>query len=459
LSKDARVSKDGHKRDRARGHPSSFESLRTAARSFNKRSGARPPQDEVFDFFTRSKPGDDSLENVDNLEIVVSSCSLRTTTAIPLRESPMTLPLSGLLVVSLEQAVAAPMCTCRLADAGARVIKVERPEGDFARGYDDLVHGESAYFVWLNRGKESVVLDLAKAEDKALLDAMLAKADVLVQNLKPGAVGKLGFAPARLRRDYPRLIVCSISGYGESGPYARRKAYDLLIQAEAGLASVTGAREAPARVGVSVADIAAGMNAYEAILEALMARARSGEGAEISTSMFDAMADWMTVPLLQHEGGKTPQRIGLAHPTIAPYGVFTTRDGADILISIQSDREWRVLANDVLGDAALAADPAFATNVERVKRRAETDARVQAVFGATDVAALSKKLDAAEIAFARVSDMAVLARHPHLRRITIATPSGPVSYPAPPRARAPGYGAVPGLGEHSDKVRAEFSNQ
>jgi itaconate CoA-transferase len=371
----------------------------------------------------------------------------------------MPLPLSGLLVVSLEQAVAAPMCTCRLADAGARVIKVERPEGDFARGYDDLVHGESAYFVWLNRGKESVVLDLAKAEDKALLDAMLAKADVLVQNLKPGAVGKLGFAPARLRRDYPPLIVCSISGYGESGPYARRKAYDLLIQAEAGLASVTGAPQAPARVGVSVADIAAGMNAYEAILEALMARARSGQGAEISISMFDAMADWMTVPLLQHEGGKTPQRIGLAHPTIAPYGVFTTRDGANILISIQSDREWRVLANDVLGDAALAADPAFATNVERVKRRAETDARVQAVFGATDVAALAKKLDAAEIAFARVSDMAVLARHPHLRRITITTPSGTVSYPAPPRARAQRYGAVPGLGEHSDKVRAEFSNQ
>jgi itaconate CoA-transferase len=368
----------------------------------------------------------------------------------------MTLPLSGLLVVSLEQAVAAPMCTCRLADAGARVIKVERPEGDFARGYDDLVHGESAYFVWLNRGKESVVLDLAKAEDKALLDAMLAKADVLVQNLKPGAVGKLGFAPARLRRDYPRLIVCSISGYGESGPYARRKAYDLLIQAEAGLASVTGAPQAPARVGVSVADIAAGMNAYEAILEALIARARSGGGAEISISMFDAMADWMTVPLLQHEGGRTPQRIGLAHPTIAPYGVFTTGDGARILISIQSDREWRVLAHDVLSDAALAADPAFATNVERVKRRAETDARVQAVFGATDVAALSKKLDAAEIAFARVSDLAVLARHPHLRRITIATPSGPVSYPAPPRARAQGYGAVPGLGEQSEKVRTEF---
>src|SRR5262249_6836297 len=296
------------------------------------------------------------------------------------------------------------------------------------------------------------------AEDKGVVDGMVAKADVLVQNLKPGAMGKLGFAPDRLRRDYPRLIVCSISGYGESGPYAQRKAYDLLIQAEAGLAFGTGAPDMPARVGVSVACMAAGMNAYEAILEALIARARSGEGAEISVSMFDAMADWMTVPLLQHEGGKTPRRIGLAHPTIAPYGVFSTRDGADILISIQSDREWRVLANDVLGDAALAADPAFATNVERVRRRAETDARVQAAFGETDATVLSNKLDAAQIAFARVSDMAVLTQHPHLRRIAIATPSGPVSYPSPPRARAQGYGAVPALGEHSQKVRAEFSS-
>jgi itaconate CoA-transferase len=369
----------------------------------------------------------------------------------------MTLPLSGLLVVSLEQAVAAPMCTCRLADSGARVIKIERPEGDFARGYDDLVHGESAYFVWLNRGKESVVLDLATAADKALLEAMLAKADVFVQNLKPGSVGRLGFAPSRLHRDYPRLVICSISGYGESGPYAQRKAYDLLIQAEAGLASITGGPEAPARVGVSVVDIAAGMNAYEAILEALIARGRTGEGAEMSVSMFDAVADWMTVPLLQHEGGRTPQRVGLAHPTIAPYGVFKTRDGADILISIQSDREWRILAKDVLGDATLAADPAFATNVERVRRRAETDARVQAVFGATDVAPLSDKLAAADIAFARVSDPAILAAHPHLRRITVATPSGPVSYPAPPRGRTAGYGAVPGLGEHTAKIRAEFS--
>jgi itaconate CoA-transferase len=368
------------------------------------------------------------------------------------------LPLSGLLVVSLEQAVAAPMCTCRLADAGARVIKIEREGGDFARGYDDLVHGESAYFVWLNRGKESVVLDLATAEDKALFEAMLAKADVFVQNLKPGAIEKLGFAAERLRRDYPRLIDCSVSGYGESGPYARRKAYDLLIQAEAGLASITGGPEAPARVGVSVVDVATGMNAYEAILEALIARAVSGEGATISVSLFDAMAEWMTVPLLQHEGGKTPKRVGLAHPTIAPYGVFRTRDGADVLIAIQSDREWRVLARDVLGNAALCDDPAFATNIERVKRRAGTDAKVQAVFCATDMAVLAEKLAAADIAFARLSDMAALAAHPHLRRITVGTPSGPASCPAPPRGRSEGYGAVPALGEHSDRLRREFSN-
>ncbi len=236
----------------------------------------------------------------------------------------MTLPLSDLLVVSLEQAVAAPMCTCRLADAGARVIKIERPEGDFARGYDDLVHGECSYFVWLNRGKESVVLDLAKAADKALLAAMLARADVFVQNLKPGAVGKLGFAIARLRREHPRLICCSISGFGETGPLATRKAYDMLIQAELGLASITGTSE-PSRVGVSVVDIAAGMNAYEAILEALIARQRTGEGAALSISMFDAMADWMTVPLLQHEAGAPPRRIGLAHTSISPYGAFRSR--------------------------------------------------------------------------------------------------------------------------------------
>src|SRR5215210_6208368 len=371
----------------------------------------------------------------------------------------MSLPLSGLLVVSLEQAVAAPTCTCRLADAGARVIKIERPEGDFARLYDDVVHGESAYFVWLNRGKESVILDLGRPDDKTLLAAMLARADVFVQNLKPGAVAKLGFPIERLRREHPRLIVCSISGYGEDGPYAARKAYDLLIQAESGLSSVTGGPEAPARVGVSVCDIAAGMNAYEAILEALIARGRTGDGAAISVSMFDAMADWMTVPLLQHEGGKPPKRVGLAHTSIAPYGVFKTKDGADILISIQSDREWRVLAEKVLDDPALATDADFATNVARVRRRQQTDARVAAVFANTETEALMQKLAAADIAFGRVNGPGELAQHPHLRRITIGSPGGPLSYPAPAAqwaGEARQYRPVPAVGEHTEKIRAEF---
>src|SRR5262245_60394343 len=374
----------------------------------------------------------------------------------------MTLPLKGLLVVSLEQAVAAPMCSCRLADAGARVIKIERPEGDFAREYDHLVNGQCSYFVWLNRGKQSLVLDLTRPDDKAVLEAMLAKADVFVQNLKPGAVAKLGFAIERLRRDYPRLIVCSVSGYGDTGPYAARKAYDMLIQAEAGVASVTGGPEAPARVGVSVCDIAAGMNADQAVLEALLARGRTGEGAAISVSMFDGMADWMATPLLQHEGGAPPKRIGLSHTSIAPYGVFKTRDGADILIAIQSDREWRILAERVMGDKALAADPKFATNIERVKRRADTDGRVQAAFGAIGVNELQDKLAAADIAFGRVNGPAELAEHPHLRRITIGSPNGAISYPAPAaqwRDAPRRYGPVPALGEHSDQIRAEFAGK
>src|SRR6185503_18185629 len=306
----------------------------------------------------------------------------------------MPLPLSGLLVVSIEQAVAAPQCTCRLADAGARVIKVERPEGDFARDYDHVVHGESTHFVWLNRGKESVIVDLSKPDDKKLLEAMLARADVFVQNLKPGALAKLGFAVSRLRKEYPRLICCSISGYGESGPYAQRKAYDLLIQAESGGSSVTGGPEAPARVGVSIVDIAAGFNAYQAILEALLARAKTGQGAEISISMFDAMAEWMTVPLLWEEGGTPFRRIGLSHAGIAPYGVFRTRDQAEILISIQNDREWRVLADKVLGNAALGADPKFATGPARVANRPQTDGHVAKAFAAIDVALLMQKLEA-----------------------------------------------------------------
>ena len=374
----------------------------------------------------------------------------------------MTLPLSGLLVVAVEQAVAAPTCTCRLADAGARVIKIERPEGDFARAYDSVAHGESANFIWLNRGKESVVLDLTQAADKALLETMLGKADVFVQNLKPGTIAKLGFAVERLRRDYPKLICCSISGYGETGPYATRKAYDLLVQAEVGITSVTGSPDAPARVGVSIADISTGMNAYEAILEALFARQRSGEGAALAVSLFDSVADFMTVPLLQHEGGEPPKRLGLVHPTISPYGVFRTRDGADILIAIQNDREWRVLAEKVLEDKALAADPDFATNIARMKNRDRTDGKVAENFARHDVEALIAKLEKADIAFGRVSDMALLAKHPHLRRITVDTPSGPVAYPAPAPVRSGEprrYGKVPSLGEHSERVRAEFAEK
>jgi formyl-CoA transferase len=305
-----------------------------------------------------------------------------------------------------------------------------------------------------------VVLDLGKPGDKVLLEAMLAKADVFVQNLKPGALAKLGFATARLRKDYPRLICCSISGYGESGPYAQRKAYDLLIQAESGVSSVTGGPEGPARVGVSIVDVAAGLNAYEAILEALIARTKTNEGAEISVSMFDAMAEWMTVPLLHGEGGAPFKRIGLAHAAIAPYGVFKSRDGADILIAIQNDREWRVLADKVLGDTALASDPKFATNPKRVENRAETDAKITAVFARHDVEALMKKLEGADIAFARVNDWELLSKHAHLRRISVGAPSGPVTMPAPAPTRTGqqrAYGPIPALGEHTDTIRREFS--
>jgi itaconate CoA-transferase len=360
------------------------------------------------------------------------------------------LPLEGITILAVEQAVAAPFCTSRLADAGARVIKVERPEGDFARGYDTVAAGLSSYFVWLNRGKESVVLDLASAEGQARFAELIADADVLVQNLKPGALARLGFRSEELRVRHPRLIICSISGYGDAGPLAERKAYDLLIQAESGLASVTGGPEAPARVGTSIVDIATGATAHAAILEALIGRAASGEGADIRISMFDVMADWLTVPLLHHEGGKSPQRIGLAHPSIAPYGVFTTRDGKPILLSIQSEREWKAFAAGFLDDPGLTRDPRFASNVERVIHRAETDALVAAKFAQLDEADARRRLEAADVAFASVNDMAALSSHAHLRRIVVETPAGPVAYPAPAPIVAGEqrhYGAVPALGE------------
>ncbi|MDB5554662.1 MAG: L-carnitine dehydratase/bile acid-inducible protein [Rhizobium sp.] len=360
------------------------------------------------------------------------------------------LPLEGLTVIAVEQAVAAPFCSSRLADAGAHVIKIERPEGDFARGYDAAAKGQSSYFVWLNRGKDSVVIDLATPEGRRSLEELIATADVLLQNLKPGSMDKLGFTLERLRKDYPRLICCTISGYGDDGPYAHRKAYDLLIQAESGLASITGGPEGPSRVGVSIVDVATGAAAHASILEALIGRSASGQGADIRISMFDVMADWLTVPLLNAEAGNAPKRMGLAHPSIAPYGVFRSMDGKDILISIQSEREWKTLCAKVLGSAELAADPRLINGVERVRHRAFTDQTVSDIFGALSRDALLQRLTDADIAFAEVNTMADLSTHPHLRRITVATPNGDVSYPAPAAifVEAPRtYGAVPAIGQ------------
>ncbi|TBN38343.1 CoA transferase [Paracoccus subflavus] len=362
----------------------------------------------------------------------------------------MTLPLTGLKVVAVEQAVAAPFATSRLADAGAEIIKIERPEGDFARGYDAAAAGQSSYFVWLNRGKSSVVMDLADPADKARFAELVAGADVLVQNLKRGALARLGFAPEDLLARHPRLITCSITGYGEGGPLADRKAYDLLIQAESGLCSITGGPSEPSRVGMSIVDVATGATAHAAILEALIARGITGQGANISISMFDVMADWLTVPLLNHEAGHSPRRVGMAHPSISPYSAFATSDGQLVLISVQSDREWRKLAEIFLGRPDLGRDPRFATNVARVANRDQTDAIVAAAFAGMTADQAVARLLQADVALARVNDMAGLSAHPHLRRITVQTPNGPVSYPAPApqiAGRARGYRPVPALGE------------
>lgn len=367
--------------------------------------------------------------------------------------------LDGILVVSLEQAVAAPMTSRRCADAGARVIKLERPEGDFARAYDTFVNGGSAYFYWLNRGKESVVTDLGSADDRRLFEAMLGKADVFIQNLKPGALAKLGYAPAALRQRYPRLICCSISGYGDEGPYADRKAYDLLIQAESGLASVTGGPEEPSRIGVSIVDVNTGMFAYEAILEALIVRGRTGQGADLRVSMFDCMAEQMGVPILQTAHGFPPRRIGLAHPSIAPYGVFKTRDGVPILIAIQNEREWKGLCSKVLGNPAIPSDPRFASNSARIANREATDKLMADWFAGRDADQAAAELQRADIAYGRVNDSAALLMHPHLRLMTTETATGPARVPAPPvrwDGAATGGGQVPALGAHTDKARREF---
>ena len=369
--------------------------------------------------------------------------------------------LDGLLVISLEQAVAAPYAASRLADAGARVIKVERPEGDFARGYDADAKGHSSYFVWLNRGKESVALDLKQPDDLHIFKQMLSKADVFIQNLMPGALDRLGVSMADLRQADPRLITCDISGYGASGPFAQMKAYDFLVQAEVGLAQITGAPEEPGRVGVSICDIAAGMTAHAAILQALVARAKTGEGRAIEVSLFHALADWMNVPYLQHHyGGREIRRPGLHHPTIAPYGAYRCGDDRMLLISIQNEREWLRLCSDVLDQPDLPQNPQFDSNVHRVENRVSLDAIMNGVFSQYSIDEIAEKLQAAQIAFGRLNDMDVFTQHPQNRFVSVRTSAGDVQLLSPGaivNGILPRLGDVPDLGQHSAAIRAEFS--
>lgn len=373
-----------------------------------------------------------------------------------------TKPLSGILVVSVEQAVAAPLCSCRLADAGARVIKVERPEGDFARNYDKAVHGQASYFVWLNRGKESVVLDLKAHDDLALLHCVLAKADVFIQNLAPGATDRLGLESATLRKTYPRLITCDISGYGE-GPYRDMKAYDLLIQSESGLVSVSGAAGEYGRIGVSVCDIATGLNAANGILEALMLRERTGKATGIQVSLFDSTADWMTVPFVHHEyGGKTPERVGLNHPSIAPYGGYQTGDGETIVISIQNEQEWARFCLNILQRPDLIDAPESCDNNARVAHRPALDTIIHAAFSAYTRPDLEEKLRTHAIAYGAVNSVEDLANHPQLRRWPMDIDGKIAQMIAPPVIRENDdleFRSVPRLGEHTAQIKTEFEEK
>jgi formyl-CoA transferase len=374
-------------------------------------------------------------------------------------------PFDALTVVSVEQAVAAPFATRQLADLGARVIKIERPgTGDFARAYDTTVRGLSSYFVWLNRSKESLTLDLKKPGGRDVLDRLLARADVFVQNVAPGAAGRLGTAPAGLHARYPRLIICSVSGYGSTGPYAGRKAYDLLVQSEAGLLSLTGTASEPAKVGISVADIAAGMYAYSGILAALYGRASHGRGAVLEVSLFDALAEWMSAPAAYTAyGGSAPPRTGPHHASIAPYGPVRTKDGEPVYIAIQNASEWTRLCADVLRRSDLATEERFRTNPLRVRNREALDQAIGAVAGALTAGELIERLDAAGIAWARMNSMADFVAHPQLaargRWRDIDSPAGPIRALAPPVAmddETPQMGAVPALGAHTDTILREL---
>lgn len=382
--------------------------------------------------------------------------------AVNIIEAMQTHPLSGLLVVSVEQAVAAPLCTARLADAGARVIKIERPGGDFARGYDAAVGGDSTYFAWANHGKESVVLDFDRDDDMAVVASMLEAADVFVQNLAPGALARRGLGSAQLRERHPRLITVDISGYGEEPPLDSKRAYDLLVQAESGVISVSGPPGELGRIGISLCDIGTGVTAHAAVLEALVARSITGLGSGIAISLFDVMAEWMTVPLALHEAGAPPRRVGLKHPSIAPYGAFATSEGTLTLISIQNEREWVRLCNEVLEAPDMAVDPRFDSNLVRVQNRAELESRLGEIVSSLSRDEFQSRLQSASIAFGTVSDLDDLSSHAALRRrevisssgIAAALPAHPVRFVGMAHGSAP---RVPAVGQHSEEIRAEFA--
>ena len=375
----------------------------------------------------------------------------------------MSRPLDGTLVVSLEQAIAAPYCTRLLADLGARVIKVERPDGgDFARAYDARARGLASHFVWTNRSKESLALDLKDPASAETLRGLVARADVFVQNLAPGAVERLGLDPAALRREHPRLVTCSISGYGEGGPYEGRKAYDLLVQAEAGFLSVTGTNDQVSKAGISIADIASGVTACNAILAALLHRERTSRGDHIEVSMLEAMAEWMGFPMyFATDGVAPPPRAGAGHATIYPYGPYKTADG-EILFGLQNDREWAAFANHVLDRADLADDPRFRGNAGRAGHRDMLEPIIAGALAALPTEAAMQRLDAAGIATARINDMAALWAHPQLaargRWRDVGTPSGPLPglLPVSGEGWEPRLDPVPALGEHTEAILAEL---
>ncbi|RYX91487.1 MAG: CoA transferase [Comamonadaceae bacterium] len=372
----------------------------------------------------------------------------------------MTRPLDGITVISLEHAIAAPFCTRQLADLGARVIKVERPgAGDFARAYDTRVNGQSSHFVWTNRSKESLTLDLKQEGAKAVLDELVANADVLVQNLAPGAAARMGYSFEALSQVNPRLIVCDISGYGNDGPYRDKKAYDLLIQSEAGLLSVTGTPEDPCKSGNSMADIAAGMYAFTGIMAAIIQRGKTGQGSHIDVSMLESLGEWMGFPMYYaYDGAPPPPRAAASHASIYPYGPFRTGDGT-VMLGLQNEREWKLFCEVVLEDAAIAVDPRFDSNAGRNEHRAELGAIIHKVFGALGTAQVEARLDRAQIANARMNDMAGLWAHPQLkardRWASVDTPQGPVPALLPPgRSNAFDYrmDAVPAVGQHTGSI-------